>query len=90
MHAKAKKGKARRPAAESIEPTNAAPADAAARALRGRLASERAREQKSDAASVAARLAKLREVARRFDALPILDDREPDEILGYDENGLPT
>lgn len=27
---------------------------------------------------------------RRFDALPVLDDRTPDEILGYDENGLPT
>ena len=23
-------------------------------------------------------------------ALPVLDDRTPDEILGYDENGLPT
>ena len=23
-------------------------------------------------------------------ALPVLDDRTPDEILGYDEHGLPT
>jgi antitoxin VapB len=26
---------------------------------------------------------------REFDALPELDSREPDEILGYDEQGLP-
>ncbi len=27
---------------------------------------------------------------RRFAALPVLDDRSDDEILGYDENGLPS
>ena len=26
---------------------------------------------------------------RRVDALPVLDARTPDEILGYDEHGLP-
>ena len=26
---------------------------------------------------------------RRVDALPAIDHRTPDEILGYDENGLP-
>lgn len=26
---------------------------------------------------------------RRFAALPVLDDRAADTILGYDENGLP-
>ena len=66
------------------------PTSADVRPLHERLVSEEARKQKSDAASVAARLAKLQEVARRFDALPILDSREPDEIIGYDENGLPT
>ena len=33
-----------------------------------------------------------REIDRLLDelcALPVLDDRKPDEILGYDENGLP-
>ena len=29
------------------------------------------------------------ELLRRVDALPIIDPRTPDEILGYDENGLP-
>jgi len=29
-------------------------------------------------------------IIERFQALPILDDRTDDEILGYDENGLPS
>ena len=32
----------------------------------------------------------LREIVERFSALPILDDRTPDEIIGYDEYGLPS
>ena len=31
----------------------------------------------------------LREIARRVSTLPRLDDRSDDEILGYDESGLP-
>ena len=31
----------------------------------------------------------LRDIARRCAALPTLDDRPADEILGYDEQGLP-
>lgn len=31
----------------------------------------------------------LEEILRRVDALPILDSRTADEILGYDEHGLP-
>ena len=27
---------------------------------------------------------------RHFSSLPVLDDRSDDEIIGYDENGLPT
>jgi antitoxin VapB len=27
---------------------------------------------------------------RRWSALPLLDDRSADEIIGYDENGLPN
>jgi antitoxin VapB len=34
-------------------------------------------------------LEQLHEIARRVKALPVLDARTPDEILGYDENGLP-
>jgi antitoxin VapB len=31
----------------------------------------------------------LATIRRRWSALPILDHRSPDEIIGYDENGLP-
>ena len=31
----------------------------------------------------------LREIARRCAALPTLDDRSADEIVGYDERGVP-
>ena len=31
----------------------------------------------------------LREILGRVDRLPVLDSRSPDEIVGYDENGLP-
>ena len=31
----------------------------------------------------------MAEIRRRWSAMPILDDRTPEEILGYDEHGLP-
>jgi len=31
----------------------------------------------------------LEEILRRVDQLPVLDSRSADEILGYDEHGLP-
>lgn len=33
--------------------------------------------------------AKLAEVLAYFDSLPVDDPRSPDEIIGYDENGVP-
>lgn len=33
--------------------------------------------------------AQLEEILTRVDRLPVLDSRSPDEILGYDEHGLP-
>ncbi len=33
---------------------------------------------------------KIMRIAHRVASLPVLDDRSSDEILGYDENGLPT
>lgn len=36
------------------------------------------------------RIAAMRRIAARVAKLPVLDDRSPDEILGYDESGLPT
>ena len=41
------------------------------------------------ASSRSRRAERLMAHARAFAALPALDDRSPDEILGYDEVGLP-
>ncbi len=32
----------------------------------------------------------VKAISDHFMSLPVLDPRTPDEILGYDENGLPT
>ncbi|HZI55505.1 MAG TPA: type II toxin-antitoxin system VapB family antitoxin [Verrucomicrobiae bacterium] len=32
---------------------------------------------------------KLYEILHRVDALPVLDNRDENEILGYDESGIP-
>ena len=53
-------------------------------ALRERLRRERGRTQAPDLKR------ELEAIRRRCAALPVLDPRSPDEILGYDENGLPT
>ncbi len=37
----------------------------------------------------AEKLALARTILRRVDSLPVLDDRPAEEILGYDEYGLP-
>lgn len=31
----------------------------------------------------------IEDLLRRVDAMPTLDSRSPDEILGYDEHGMP-
>ena len=54
-------------------------------AMRERLArEERKRENKE------ALLADIRTIVDHFASLPVLDTRSADEILGYDENGLPS
>jgi antitoxin VapB len=52
-------------------------------ALRERLARLKARPRRRLLSE------EIREIARRVAALPVLDNRTDDEILGYDENGLP-
>ena len=37
----------------------------------------------------AALLEEMAEIRRRWSAMPIVDDRTPDKILAYDEDGLP-
>ena len=57
--------------------------EAVTRALRDRLVKVRRRGAGRD---LCAELDETRHCA----SLPIIDNREPDDILGYDENGLPT
>ncbi len=52
-------------------------------ALRERLEREKRRGQPSLAEE-------LVRIGKECAALPVLDNRTPDEILGYDENGLPA
>lgn len=57
--------------------------EAVTKAIRERLVRKTGR----DPAAIRAEIDRIvAEVAR----LPVLDDRTPDEILGYDEKGLPT
>ena len=57
--------------------------DAVIDALRQRLAETRTKRRTH---SMAERLA---EIAKRCRHLPVLDERTPEQILGYDESGLP-
>lgn len=52
-------------------------------AIRERLERMRARSGRRSLAD------ELEEIAERCAALPVLDDRSPDEIIGYDEHGAP-
>ena len=54
------------------------------RAISDRLERERRRR------GLATRRAALDEALARFDALPVADDRSPDELIGYDDRGLPV
>jgi len=67
-------------ARELAEVTGESITDAVIRSLEARLHNERSRRQQRD----------LSDIVERFSRLPILDDRHPDEIIGYDEHGLPS
>lgn len=58
--------------------------EAVTKALRDRL--ERIRRQRSGRSLAE----ELDDIALHCASLPVLDDRRIDEILGYDENGLPV
>lgn len=74
---------AERLAAEVARRTGETKTEAITKALRERL--ERLRREGSGR-----RLAdELEEIAERVALLSVLDPRAPDEILGYDERGLP-
>ncbi|MCB0994967.1 MAG: type II toxin-antitoxin system VapB family antitoxin [Acidimicrobiales bacterium] len=54
--------------------------DAVVASLEARLEFERRRR----------RAVTLDDIVERFGRLPVLDERTPDDILGYDEHGLPA
>mgnify|MGYP002070441667 FL=1 len=56
---------------------------AVAVALEERLAREKAKRGRTGVAK------RLKEIAERYAKLPVLDDRTADEIIGYDEHGVP-
>lgn len=60
-------------------------AQAVLNALRERL--EREREKQDRPLSLKEELLRI---GRECAALPVLDNRHPDEILGYNEQGIPT
>ena len=56
-------------------------------AIRNALAErlERERLKRGDGPDL---LVRIREIQERLASLPVYDDRSPDEIIGYDENGM--
>jgi antitoxin VapB len=80
-----KSAEARRLATELAELTGESLTDAVTAALQERLVKERrARRKPGEIAE------KLMALGREISSYPIKDSRTADEILGYDENGLPT
>lgn len=59
-------------------------------AIRKALEERLARVDGSREAEIERRRQAINAIVARSQDLPILDDRIPDEILGYDENGLPA
>ena len=75
-----KNTKADQLARELAELTGETITDAVVAALQARLEVERRR----------GRHRTLDDIVQRFGRLPVLDKRAPDDILGYDEFGLPS
>lgn len=78
-----KKPEADRLARELAELTGETVTDAVLNALRERLERHRGRRRSGRLAET------LMDIGRRCARLPVLDDRTADEILGYDDQGLP-
>lgn len=74
---------AERLATELAKSTGETKTEAVIKALRDRLTRVRRERAKRPLAE------ELEEIANHCASLPVLDDRTPDEILGYDEDGLP-
>lgn len=74
---------AERLAEELAKQTGETKTEAVVKALRDRLARVRRERSKRRLAD------ELEEIAERCASLPVRDKRSADEILGYDEHGLP-
>ena len=74
---------AEHPAKALARCTGESVAQAVTMALRERFEREKRRHQPSMAE-------KLVQIGKEYAVLPVLDCRAPDEILGYEENGLPA
>ncbi len=70
-------------ATELARQTGESKTEAVTRALRDRLVRVRRERSKRRLAD------ELEEIAEHCASLPVLDSRQAEEILGYDENGLP-
>lgn len=70
-------------AADLAEQTGESKTEAVTRALRERLARLRRDRQGQSLAD------ELEAIARHCAELPVIDPRAPEEILGYDDRGLP-
>lgn len=71
-------------ARELAERTGTSLTEVVRRSLRESLEKEKARESSSFL------MEKLREISDRCASRPVVDHRSADEILGYDERGLPA
>lgn len=78
--------KADRLARELAQVTGETLTEAVTRAIEERLGRFRRRSE----AEIEARRRAMIEVIEEIKKLPVLDPRSPDEIIGYDEHGLPS
>ena len=67
-------------ARELAELTGETITEAVVTSLETRLALERLRQRERN----------LHDIVERFRQLPVLDERRTDDVMGYDEHGLPT
>ncbi len=81
-----KNDEAHRLAKELAELTGKSITDAVTKALKDAVAKARV-SHRSDVERI---IAEVDEIAAHCASLPILDARSPEEILGYDERGLPS
>jgi antitoxin VapB len=83
MHLNIKNGEAHRLAAELAELTGESLTAAVTSALRVQLMRERRSRSRAPVAE------QLMAIGRRYAVLPDSDARTPEDVIGYDENGLP-